>query len=77
CSQSFTRFQNLKSHYMTHTGVRPYTCTECGLAFSRQHDLKRHERLHTGVKPYKCDICGRSFARLGTLLLLSRHYQLF
>ncbi|KAJ8004467.1 hypothetical protein DPEC_G00136000, partial [Dallia pectoralis] len=50
-----------------HTGVKPYSCSECGNIFSRLGSLKRHQLIHAGVKPYSCSECGNIFSRLGSL----------
>jgi len=70
CNKVFTRPYNLKSHQLSHSGVRPFKCKTCQTSFVRKHDLKRHERLHTGVKPYVCSVCKRGFYRSDAL---SRH----
>ncbi|KAL6605527.1 hypothetical protein U3516DRAFT_556452, partial [Neocallimastix sp. 'constans'] len=70
CNKVFTRAYNLKSHQLSHSGVRPFKCKTCQTSFVRKHDLKRHERLHTGVKPYVCSVCHRGFYRSDAL---SRH----
>ncbi|ORX88233.1 hypothetical protein BCR32DRAFT_197157, partial [Anaeromyces robustus] len=70
CNKVFTRAYNLKSHQLSHSGVRPFKCKTCQTSFVRKHDLKRHERLHTGVKPYVCSVCQRGFYRSDAL---SRH----
>ncbi|KAJ3219637.1 hypothetical protein HDU67_000125 [Dinochytrium kinnereticum] len=67
CAKTFTRPYNLKSHYRSHTGERPYHCPFCTHTFPRKHDLKRHEKLHGGGKPFTCPGCNKAFARADAL----------
>ncbi|OCT75205.1 hypothetical protein XELAEV_18030381mg [Xenopus laevis] len=39
----------------THTGVKPFPCTECEKKFTSH-------QIHTGEKPFTCKECGKSFS---------------
>ena len=63
CKKAFRVAGHLREHMLVHTGVRPYTCQDCGGRYKTSTYLKRHIRaLHTAYeKNYVCSICGKAF----------------
>ena len=62
--KAFNRPDKLKAHIITHSGIKPYQCTECGKSFSRRPHLMDHERLHRCDYRYSCLKCGKGFLRM-------------
>lgn len=69
CERAFGYKHVLQNHERTHTGEKPFVCTEphCNKRFTRDHHLKTHTRLHTGEKPYHCEVCGKRFVQVANL----------
>lgn len=70
----FSQKQKVLRHIQTHTGDRPFKCTECGKRFSEQNTLAQHMRTHTLERPYVCDHpgCGKAFSVAGSLTIHKR-----
>ncbi|OAD65149.1 C2H2-type zinc finger transcription factor, partial [Phycomyces blakesleeanus NRRL 1555(-)] len=48
CGKKFSRPSSLRIHTYSHTGEKPFVCTEenCGRRFSVQSNMRRHMRVH-------------------------------
>ncbi|KAI8090019.1 uncharacterized protein BX664DRAFT_386412 [Halteromyces radiatus] len=50
CQKAFSRPSSLRIHTYSHTGEKPFECTECPRKFSVQSNMRRHLRIHL-VRP--------------------------
>ncbi|XP_077110007.1 uncharacterized protein LOC143766310 [Ranitomeya variabilis] len=53
--------QIVKQNQRVHTGIKSYSCSECGKCFNHKSDLVTHRQIHTAEKPYSCTECGKCF----------------
>ncbi|XP_034006660.1 general transcription factor IIIA, b isoform X2 [Trematomus bernacchii] len=72
CKATFSKSWRLEAHLCKHTGLKPFTCSQCDKSFSARYRLSRHQRNHSGEKPHKClaDGCSKGF---GTYTSMKNH----
>ncbi|TKS82743.1 Zinc finger protein 12 [Collichthys lucidus] len=59
--KTFKQQSSLKSHQLTHSGVR-YQCPLCSKSFSRALELTYHVDVHSDTRPYFCNICKKNLS---------------
>ncbi|XP_077501525.1 zinc finger protein 764-like [Amblyomma americanum] len=57
CGNVFKKRSHLVEHIRTHTGDRPYHCSDCDSTFAY-----KDSRSHKGEKPFQCDSCSKAFS---------------
>nr|CAD7586269.1 unnamed protein product [Timema genevievae] len=55
----FSTKPNLVTHKRIHTGIRNYTCDQCGKSFIQKGNLDAHLLTHSSDKPHTCTICNK------------------
>jgi len=67
CSKQFPDQRQLRRHFQTHSGARPFACKFCQKGFPTHGHLKQHLQSHASAKPFACEVCGKSFSWKGDL----------
>lgn len=69
------RPDHLRSHLVSHTGIKDFQCEICSKRFAKAYDLTEHRRGHSGERPYVCKPCNRAFARHGEFRVSTRYMK--
>ncbi|KAJ1306504.1 hypothetical protein OPQ81_007506 [Rhizoctonia solani] len=56
CGKSYRKPSRLQEHERSHTGERPFVCSECGKSYLRDSHLRAHSRSHlpASARPFVC-----------------------
>ncbi|XP_073537046.1 uncharacterized protein [Phyllobates terribilis] len=72
-TQISSDFKIVKQRQEAHTGIKPYSSSECGEYLNHECDLVTHQQIHTEEKPYSCSECGKCLNHESNLV---RHQQI-
>ncbi|XP_013066785.2 zinc finger protein 366-like [Biomphalaria glabrata] len=62
CGRGFAEKYTLNRHMLTHTHVKPFSCSKCNMSFSRSDGLAKHMGAgHRRIDAHHCDVCGGTF----------------
>ncbi|XP_075158564.1 uncharacterized protein LOC142231804 [Haematobia irritans] len=63
CDRTFSRYNHLLRHMLTHSDEKPHICKICSKGFSRSDHLQKHIQSIHAEKNYKCDQCDAAYGR--------------
>lgn len=63
CNRTFSRYNHLLRHMLTHSSEKPHICKFCSKGFSRSDHLQKHVQSIHSEKNYKCEQCDSAYGR--------------
>ncbi|XP_041947008.1 zinc finger X-chromosomal protein-like isoform X1 [Alosa sapidissima] len=64
CGKGFRHPSEMRKHARTHTGERPFRCSQCSYKAADASNLKTHMKSKHGSQepPFRCEQCSQTFA---------------
>ena len=75
CDKKFYKAEDLRNHYISHTGQKPYSCECCGSGFNSFRSKRAHEKKCRETK-FRCPVAGcKMMFKLQTQEQYDRHMR--
>ena len=68
CEKTYYNESQLIDHERKHTGLKPFTCDNCGKSYDRKSTLNKHVKIHEpkseeSKEKHMCEVCFKIFSR--------------
>ncbi|KAJ8931719.1 hypothetical protein NQ314_015337 [Rhamnusium bicolor] len=63
CNIGFIKVSDYKSHMITHSTDKKYSCTKCDKSYKTLSNLNFHMKIHSDKLPFSCNVCKKGFMR--------------